>query len=568
MTVGRSRNAWGLRVWSVVLSFGAWVPCAHSEVVVTEANRAIEIEFDSARAHADPFRELDLDVTFTAPSGKSVRVPAFWAGGTRFKARYASPETGTHTYVTRCSDSQDTGLHAVKGRIEVRKYSGSNPLFAHGSIQVAADRRHFEHADGTPFFWLGDTWWMGLTKRIAWPDEFQALAADRVRKGFTVVQIVAGLYPDMAAFDDRGRNEAGFPWDRDYKHIQPEYFNLADRRIEHLVERGIVPCVVMAWGYHLPWMGAEAMKRHARYVIARYGAFPVVWCVAGEVNLPFYGEKGFPRGGEPQARAWEEILRETRTLDGFHRPITVHPTGLPPLSGRLLYKDQGLLDFDMLQTGHGGRDVVHPSLATLEASLAARPPLPVVNGEVSYEALLGRIPADVPRLIFWADMLSGAAGHTYGANGIWQVNGKNAPYGKSASGTDYGSISWQDAMNLPGSGQLGRAKEFLVSYPWHRFKPHPEWATSEMKGRDSYDRPYSAGIPGAVRITYVPDARPIVLHQLDAANPPHATRFDPVSGTRTRLGLLKVEANGNAQLAPAEGWNHDWVVILEPSPSR
>jgi hypothetical protein len=39
------------------------------------------------------------------------------------------------------------------------------------------------------------------------------LAEDRKRKGFNVVQIVAGLYPDMHPFDPRGANEAGFPWE-------------------------------------------------------------------------------------------------------------------------------------------------------------------------------------------------------------------------------------------------------------------------------------------------------------------------------------------------------------------
>jgi hypothetical protein len=42
----------------------------------------------------------------------------------------------------------------------------ANPFYTHGPIRVAASHRHFEHADGTPFFWLGDTWWMGLTERL------------------------------------------------------------------------------------------------------------------------------------------------------------------------------------------------------------------------------------------------------------------------------------------------------------------------------------------------------------------------------------------------------------------
>ena len=39
-------------------------------------------------------------------------------------------------------------------------------------------------------------------------------------------------------------------------------------------------------------MGEEMMKAHWRYLIARYGAWPVVWCAAGEANLPWYLAEG------------------------------------------------------------------------------------------------------------------------------------------------------------------------------------------------------------------------------------------------------------------------------------
>ena len=170
-----------------------------------------------------------------------------------------------------------------------------------GRSASRGDRRHFEHADGTPFFWLGDTWWMGLCERLKWPEEFQTLDRDRKTKGFTVIQIVAGLYPDMPAFDPRGSNESGIPLgSRTTAGFARSISIEADLRLAYLADQGLVPCVVMAWGYHLPWLGVERMKKHVRYVIARYGALPVVWCMAGEVNLPYYLEKGFPRGGEAQ----------------------------------------------------------------------------------------------------------------------------------------------------------------------------------------------------------------------------------------------------------------------------
>lgn len=237
----------------LVRLLGATLFCTMSLVAfaATEANRMVEFTFESATPYQDPFNEVTLDAVFTEPSGVKRRVPAFWAGGATWRVRYASPVTGVHRFQTECSDTRNAGLHGVRGEVTITPYTGGNPLFRHGPIRIADDRRHFAHADGTPFFWLGDTWWMGLVKRLRWPDDFQQLTADRRDKGFTVIQIVAGLYPDMPAFDERGLGDNGFPWEKLYTRIRPEYFDAADRRIQHLVEQGLMPCILGTWGYHL-----------------------------------------------------------------------------------------------------------------------------------------------------------------------------------------------------------------------------------------------------------------------------------------------------------------------------
>jgi hypothetical protein len=542
--------------------------------VTSSTPRGIELSFTSGNERDDPFHTVELDVDFTSSSGKTLRVPAFWAGGKTWKVRYSSLEAGPHRYVTRCSDAHDQGLHGQSGQVEIAAYRGDNPLFRHGPIRVADDRRHLAHADGTPFFWLGDTWWMGLCERLRFPDEFESLILDRKAKGFSVIQIVAGLYPDMPAFDARGRNEAGFPWTEKYGRIRPEYFDKADERLFALADAGIVPCVVLAWGYHLPWLGVDKMKQHVRYVMARYGALPVVWCIAGEVNLPYYLEKGFPRGGEAQTRSWEDVIKYARTVNGFGRLITVHPTGLDPLSGRLLFKDQSLLDFDMLQTGHGMREVLAPTIRALRASYAARPVMPVVNGEVCYEALLGKIPAEIPRLMFWTNMLSGAAGHTYGANGIWQLNRRGQPYGKSPHGGTYGPIPWDDAMNLPGAGQLGLAKRFLERFAWHQLEPHLEWAAwgGTEKGKsaasDEFQVPCTAGIPRRLRITYAPLPQAVAMKSLEAEVRYVASCFDPVSGARSAIGTVRADSNGFWTASPPPGIKGDWVVVLAAATTK
>jgi hypothetical protein len=451
----RSKMPFILALWMATLTVFAREQSFH-----TEANVMVEITFTAKRDYTDPFNQVQLDAVFIDPSGRELRVPAFWDGGNVWKARYASPLLGTHSFHTECSETNDSGLNGVKGNVEITPYRGENPLYAHGPVQVSANHRFLEHHDGTPFFWLGDTWWMGLCHRLHWPDEFHQLTADRKVKGFNVIQIVAGLYPDMFPFDPRGANEAGFPWETNYTSIRPQYFDAADNRLLYLVDQGFTPCIVGAWGYFMPWMGVEKMKAHWRYLIARYGALPVVWCAAGEANLDWYLAKGFPHDDRNQIHQWTEVLRYIRETDPWHRPLTLHPTGIGPLTARHSTDDQALLDFDMLQTPHGKQEAVPITIYTVRHSYAAAPTLPVIDGEASYEMLNNNIPTEWTRRMFWLCLMNGAAGHTYGANGIWQCNRPG------------------QAMHFLGSEQEGFGKRFFEQFAWQDFRPHPEWARS------------------------------------------------------------------------------------------
>ncbi|HEY3322368.1 MAG TPA: DUF4038 domain-containing protein [Planctomycetota bacterium] len=524
-----------------------------------EANRVFEITLTSEKTYADPFNDLELAAVFDAPGGKTLRVPAFWAGGQTWKVRYSSPAIGTHSYKTECSDAANAKLHGVNGQVEVIAYTGDNPLYKHGAIRVAAGHRHFEHTDGTPFFWLGDTWWMGLCNRLHWPEDFQTLTADRKQKGFNVVQIVAGLYPDMPAFDERGANEAGFPWEKDYSRIRPEYYEQADRRIDYLVSQGIVPCIVGAWGYHLPWIGTEKMTKHWQYLVARYGALPVVWCAAGETAMPYYLAKDKKKDAQLQKEEWTSVCRHIRKVDAFSRPLTLHPScGVPTRSN---VTDPSVADFELLQTGHGSHEVIAPTIRQIRAARNAQPPVPVINGEPAYENLLNKIPADVCRALFWVCMLNGAAGHTYGANGIWQVNRTEQPYGNSPGGNNWGTLPWPDAMKLPGSAQLALGKKLLTQFEWSRFEPQPncvQWDDPATKDAALC----ASGLAGKVLIVYVPKPQAIAVKELGAEKDYDAALFDPISGERKPLGKVRTAADGTWRSPKPDG-DHDWVLLLE-----
>jgi hypothetical protein len=521
------------------------------------ARCVVEWSYSSEKAYADPFNDVELDVVLTDPQGHEQTVPAFWAGEQTWRIRYSPTSAGHYTYRTVASDSGD--LHGHRGVLEVSAYQGENALRKHGPIRVAADQRHFEHEDGTPFFWLGDTWWMGLCSRLRWPEDFQELAVDRVKKGFTVIQIIAGLYPDMPPFDPRGANEAGFPWEAGYTRINPGYFDAADLRIRHLVESGLTPCIVACWGYFLPIMGVPKLKKHWRYLIARWGAYPVVWCLAGEGAMPFYLSKTKKEDAAAQKAGWTEIGKYVRSIDPYHHAVTIHPTD----NARNQVEDQSVIDFDMLQTGHSDRKSIPNTENEITGSLLKTPRMPVLAGEVCYEGILEASRQEIQRFMFWTCILNGAGGHTYGANGIWQVNTREHAYGPSPHGGNWGNVPWEVAAELPGSQHIGLGKGLLMRYAWWRFESHPEWADPHWS-KENYEQPYAAGIPGEVRVIFIPSPawKSPTVKNIEPGVSYRAFYFDPKSGMEHDLGGVTPDSTGSWQppMAPTFA---DWVLVLE-----
>ena len=451
-----------------------------------EANRVAEISLVSEKIYQNPFLEMELDAIIAQPDGAQLRVPAFWAGGNRWCFRYASATPGLHTWRSECSDKSNPKLHGLAGKIEVAAYHGENVLYKHGPLRIAKVQRHFEHVDGTPFLWLADTWWKNLCKRMTW-EAFQELTADRKAKGFSVIQIVCGPYPDENFFQPSWENEGGLPYlAKDLSVVNPKYFEYADRRLKHLVDSGLVPAIVGAWGRgdcnSMEAFGAASIKRHWRYLIARYGAYPVTWILAGEIA----DETKWGAG------PWAEIAKYVREIDPHKHPLTCH-TGQ---GRRGAEGDVCVIDYDMVGGNHDERRAIaEETLALLTSACAKKPAMPVLVGETCYEGHMQQGFGDVQRHIFWMNMLSGAAGHTYGAAGIWHagVAGDHGNWG-AWGGQTYDWTTWKEGMKYPGSTQLGIGKKLLEQYPWWRFEPHPDWAPGC----------FAAGIPGEVRFIYLP----------------------------------------------------------------
>ena len=534
-----------------------------NNLITALATQLTEWSYQSTVIRTDPFNAIDLDVEITHEDGASWRVPAFWGGGQEWRVRFAPPKSGRYQVVTSCSDPDDQGLQKIRTTLKILEYQSDNPLLKHGQLQLTKSQCSFEYADGKPFFWLGDTWWMGLSKRLNWPDDFQRLTADRVEKNFTIIQIVAGLLPDMSPFDERSTNEAGFPWEKDFSTINPAYFDMADLRINWLVRSGLMPCILGSWGYYLLLLGMDKMKKHWRYLIARWGAHPVIWCLAGEADMPYYLSESPKEESQQQREGWAKIGKYVQSIDPYSRLITVHPSHI----GRDQVTDESVMDFNMLQTGHWGYESSANTIKTMTAELDRTPTMPIVVSEVNYEGIIHGTQAEIQRLTFWSSFLSGSAGYSYGANGIWQVNCRNKPYGCGPNGSNWGTTPWEDAYQLPGSAHLGLAAILLQRYEWWRFEAHQEWVTPSGSQTD-VGAPFAAGIPGKIRIIYfyAPALpwrnNPIRVTNIEADVSYQAFFWDPRTGEQHDIGTVTPNAAGEWQV-PLQPTFDDWILILK-----
>ena len=174
--------------------------------------------------------------------------------------------------------------------------------------------------------------------------------------------------------------------------------------------------------------------------------------------------------------------------------------------------------------------------------------MPALIGECCYEGHMQTAFQDVQRYVFWGSMLSGAAGHTYGAAGVWHASVEGDP---GVAGVFGGQVfdwtTWKEGMSYPGSTQLGLGKKLLEKYPWWRFEPHPEWVSPGL---------FAAGIPGEVVFVYVPKRGiynwdGITVNNLRPGVPYAAFFFDPVSGRRFDKGIVTTTGSWNSPPVPS-----------------
>jgi len=439
----------------------------------------LEIPLTSSSSYANPYAEIEVDVMFTGPNGASITRPAFWDGNDVWKVRFAPTTVGTWRWNSVCSDAGNAGLHHQNGTLQGVANTDENPVSRHGFLKVSSSHRYFVHDDGTPFFWLGDTHWqMPDTERLdacnhpehgasicSEGGQFQHLVANRKAHGFTVYQ----TYPSANSLHW---------WTTPYSAINPNRFrDIFDVQMNHLAEQGFVIALGCGHFNNSTRMHEADLRRFARYLVARYGAHPVVWITCQEMNAP--AEMG---GNEfNRMEVWMGVAREIARTDGYSHPHSAHQWVLDVATRPLGCEPWH--HWFALQGGHRGSGL------TKQACYAGyynfRPTRPMIETEAMYELVDcgGVNTTDDARYSAWKAMLCGSAGYTYGGAGIWALkwNATDTNWKEYNHAID----SWYAGMAMPGVAQMTLLKQFFSALPWPELTPRfgdqawAEWTDPE-----------------------------------------------------------------------------------------
>lgn len=521
-----------------------------------------DIMLRSKKIYRSPFEDVDVFGVFTAPSGVVLRVLGFWDGDDKWVVRFAPTEVGMWRYRIESTDPENADFTG-EDVIECVPYTGNLAIYRHGFLKVSDDHDYLAYADDTPFFWLGDTHWTFATEERfdesncpKYKSQFKACVDKRVAQKFTVYQCNfrdgkgRGIFGK--SIDLMQETECGF-----VPNIVLFQRNI-DPKMEYIAKNGLVTAVGYAWGYDMANNGLARYLATAKYTAARYGAYPVVWTLAGE--LP-----GYAGDLAENIRLWGLVAEECEKWSAYGNLQSAHLANSRPFP--VIYQDKSWFDFAMSQAGHGDMDMAQTMYAEFKKNYKGHP---ILESEGAYEgAASGEytsrvIPAAMMRRLAYLIMQSGGCGYTYGCNGIWELQ-----WEAGVGGIGWGNMAWWDGLELPGADQLTFFRDFYESVNWARLKPLPdEKAETRSCPPTVMNRAkifFTGDIDMRTVVGYFSETamRTFVLRGLTAARY-HACWFNPESGERTDIaedivpkdGVWEYDASG------AFGTRQDRLLVL------
>lgn len=470
-------------------------------VAETEKWVACEIEFTSEKDYDDPVFTVDTDVVFYNESAKiALTIPAFWDGGRSWKVRFAPTATGDWQFYTKCSDTENKGLHHRGGTVSVKEYSGDLDIYKHGFIKTETGKNYFMYADGTPFFYLGDTHWTlaieeidgygsvetqkvaGITKELAdqygITSQFDYIMNYRAEQGYTVIQSQP-LYwwdvNDQIWFQDGGQNI----FTLGVNDFMVKKFQEYDRYFKIIADYGLVHSNTQ-FGYPTTLMSAyfggkitdAELEKLCRYWVARYSAYPVMWATTQEGDNDYYGVDRGDCAATPETNPWLKVIDYVHKYDAYNHPSTCH---------------QEHWSFTSVNNSNFGQLESHTWYASqyntpLNSSINWElmreywnnpGSKPVVNYEGRYDHFWTG--TEGSRAQGWIAFMNGQVGYGYGVQPIWSIfwaqNGITDFTGKDESCEFKMDANWVEGLYADAGKQVSYIRKFLSEYEWWRLVP-------------------------------------------------------------------------------------------------
>ncbi|MET0285245.1 MAG: glycoside hydrolase family 140 protein [Polyangiales bacterium] len=425
-------------------------------------------------------------------------------------------------------------------------------------LRVSIDGHALVRADGSPFFWLGDTAWLLFTRL----DRAQAelYLRERARQGFTVIQAVA--LGDLEAPDMPNAYGQTSLLGRDPRRPNEAFFAHVDWVVQRANTLGLTLAMLPCWGDTWnPYPGerqaifdVEGARSLGLFLGRRYRDADLVWVLGGDHRIDSPAQLAI-------LRAMAEGLREG---DGAAHLITFHPPGESGSSTWL--HDAPWLDFNMRQNGHGAE---YAPYAKTRDDWARTPPKPVLDAEPLYEdhplsfeqKTRGHsLASDVRRALYW-DLFGGAFGHTYGHHSVWQF------WSPGTEPANDPLLPWTEALAQPGASQMRHARSLLAAYPGARVPDDDILVPDRV----------ATAVPGAGRarfvamraqtrrwaMVYAPVGRGFRV-RLEAvmATRVRASWFDPRTGKLRAIATYPARGE-RTFIPPSAGEALDWILVLD-----
>ncbi len=551
---------------------------------LTETWVCTELTFQSLKEYNNGKQfEVVMDAVFTnRTTGTTLTIPAFWDGGNIFKVRFAPTEKGIWDFKTICES--DDSLHDFSGTVGANPYSGELDIYKHGFVTVEAGKKYFVYADGTPFFYLGDTHWnmFGEEFDSAGPyagdlqtdSHFKYIVDKRVEQGYTVYQSQPGDTPYSV--------ESGF----NEKDI--EGFKEADKYFQYIAEKGLVHAnsqfFFTSTMTRILGRKTEYIENLSRYWVARFGAYPVMWTLAQEMDNDFLVENNNNNDWDYTNNPWVQVAEYINKYDAYNHPLTGHqenakrttingmaagydPTVASDNNGVSLFATKEASE----KAGHNWWGAQwQPSLdgklqlgdfgVAKEYWMSEKP-------AVMYESRYDRLWTMEfgARAQGWIAYLNGMYGYGYGAQDIWAYDNDFLKDTSWSDGVETVTVEdhqmrWSESIELPSGYQVGYMRQFFEKLEWHKLVPTFNSETYFKPNKLETNLYACATDENNVYVVYFysKHMRTGTIQRLDANATYTATWYNPRTNEYTKIE----EFEGEYYEVPLRPDREDWVLLV------